>query len=59
MLMPLDPFYNVRFEDGSVFHYSGDRDYLVEPILLKLGEEHSERELDTALLRNWLTADVV
>jgi phytoene desaturase len=24
-LVPLDPFYNVRFEDGSVFRYSGDR----------------------------------
>ncbi len=23
-LVPLDPFYNVRFEDGSVFHYNGD-----------------------------------
>ncbi|MBS1562685.1 MAG: phytoene desaturase [Bacteroidetes bacterium] len=22
-LVPLDPFYNVRFEDGSVFHYNG------------------------------------
>jgi phytoene desaturase len=24
-LVPLDPFYNVRFEDGSVFHYNGER----------------------------------
>lgn len=31
-LVPLDPFYNVRFEDGSVFHYNGDRDYLLEQI---------------------------
>ncbi|MBW4490660.1 MAG: hypothetical protein KME12_23040 [Trichocoleus desertorum ATA4-8-CV12] len=31
-LVPLDPFYNVRFEDGSVFQYNGDRDYLVEQI---------------------------
>jgi phytoene desaturase len=23
-LVPLDPFYNVRFEDGSVFRYTGD-----------------------------------
>jgi phytoene desaturase len=23
-LVPLDPFYNVRFQDGSVFHYTGD-----------------------------------
>ncbi len=25
-LVPLDPFYNVRFEDGSVFNYNGDRE---------------------------------
>ncbi|MEP0873978.1 phytoene desaturase [Trichocoleus desertorum AS-A10] len=31
-LVPLDPFYNVRFEDGSVFHYNGDQDYLIEQI---------------------------
>lgn len=24
-LVPLDPFYNVRFEDGSVFRYNGER----------------------------------
>jgi len=24
-LVPLDPFYNIRFEDGSVFRYNGDR----------------------------------
>ena len=23
-LVPLDPFYNVRFPDGSIFHYTGD-----------------------------------
>jgi phytoene desaturase len=27
-LVPLDPFYNVRFEDGSVFRYSGRVDEL-------------------------------
>lgn len=31
-LVPLDPFYNVRFEDGSVFHYNGDRDALLAQI---------------------------
>ncbi|MBW4491430.1 MAG: phytoene desaturase [Trichocoleus desertorum ATA4-8-CV12] len=31
-LVPLDPFYNVRFEDGSVFHYNGDREFLLEQI---------------------------
>ena len=25
-LVPLDPFYNIRFEDGSVFRYNGDRE---------------------------------
>ena len=25
-LVPIDPYYNVRFEDGSVFRYGGDRD---------------------------------
>ncbi len=24
----LDPFYNIRFEDGSVFHYNGDPEHL-------------------------------
>lgn len=27
-LVRLDPFYNVRFEDGSVFRYTGDRERL-------------------------------
>jgi hypothetical protein len=27
-LVSLDPFYNVRFEDGSVFHYNGSSDYV-------------------------------
>jgi phytoene desaturase len=27
-LVPLDPYYNVRFEDGSVFSYSGDPERL-------------------------------
>ena len=27
-LVPLDPFYNVRFDDGSVFRYTGDHDEL-------------------------------
>jgi len=31
-LVPLDPYYNVRFEDGSVFHYSGDVDALVRQV---------------------------
>jgi phytoene desaturase len=31
-LVPIDPFYNIRFEDGSVFHYNGDRARLLEEI---------------------------
>ncbi|MEP6690339.1 MAG: phytoene desaturase [Gemmatimonadaceae bacterium] len=31
-LVPLDPFYNVRFEDGSVFRYNADRDALLAQI---------------------------
>ena len=31
-LVPLDPFYNVRFEDGSVFRYNGKHDDVVEQI---------------------------
>ncbi len=31
-LVQLDPFYNVRFEDGSVFHYNGDRDALIRQV---------------------------
>lgn len=27
-LTPLDPFYNIRFEDGSVFHYNNDQQRL-------------------------------
>ncbi|MBA2503062.1 MAG: phytoene desaturase [Pyrinomonadaceae bacterium] len=31
-LVPVDPFYNIRFEDGSVFHYNGDRERLLAEI---------------------------
>jgi phytoene desaturase len=31
-LTPLDTFYNIRFEDGSVFRYTGDRTQLIEQI---------------------------
>lgn len=31
-LVRVDPFYNVRFEDGSVFRYSADRDDVVRQI---------------------------
>ncbi|MEP7384058.1 MAG: phytoene desaturase family protein, partial [Gemmatimonadota bacterium] len=31
-LVPIDPYYNVRFEDGSVFRYNGNMDALVEQV---------------------------
>lgn len=31
-LVLLDPFYNIRFEDGSVFHYNGDQDDLIRQV---------------------------
>jgi phytoene desaturase len=31
-LVPLNPFYNVRFPDGSVFHYNNDPDFLLQQI---------------------------
>lgn len=31
-LVPLDPFYNIRFPDGSVFHYTNNIDYLHQQI---------------------------
>lgn len=31
-LIPIDPYYNVRFEDGSVFHYNGNMDALVQQV---------------------------
>ena len=31
-LIPIDPFYNIRFEDGSVFHYNGDREQVLREI---------------------------
>jgi phytoene desaturase len=32
-IVPLDPFYNIRFEDGSVFRYNGDRENVRQQIL--------------------------
>lgn len=31
-LVPVNPFYNIRFEDGSVFHYNGDRQNVIDEI---------------------------
>ena len=32
-LVPLDPYYNIRFEDGSVFRYAGGLDRLLDEII--------------------------
>jgi len=31
-LVPVDPFYDIRFHDGSTFHYTGDADRMEEEI---------------------------
>jgi phytoene desaturase len=31
-IVPIDSFYNIRFEDGSVFHYNADRENLLSQI---------------------------
>jgi phytoene desaturase len=31
-LVPIDPFYNIRFEDGTVFRYTGNRAEVIEQI---------------------------
>ena len=31
-LVPIDPFYNIRFEDGSVFRYTGRREEVIEEV---------------------------
>lgn len=31
-IVPVDPYYNVRFTDGSVFHYNGDQKNVVDQV---------------------------
>ncbi|MDQ2884598.1 MAG: phytoene desaturase [Chloroflexota bacterium] len=31
-LVSIDPFYNIRFEDGSVFNYNGDREHILSEV---------------------------
>jgi phytoene desaturase len=31
-LVPIDPFYNIRFEDGTRFRYTGDREQVIREI---------------------------
>ena len=31
-IVPVNPFYNIRFEDGSVFRYTGDREQVREEV---------------------------
>lgn len=40
-LVLLDPFYNIRFEDGTVFHYNGDKDEIFRQV-----EAFSPRDVD-------------
>lgn len=40
-LVPVNPFYNVRFEDGSVFNYNGDKDDLIRQV-----NEFSPRDVE-------------
>jgi phytoene desaturase len=40
-LVPLDPYYNVRFEDGSVFRYTGDHARLRSEV-----RRFNERDVD-------------
>ena len=31
-LIPINPFYNIRFEDGTIFYYNGDRENIIRQI---------------------------
>ncbi len=31
-IVPVDPFYNIRFEDGSIFRYDGNREHVISEI---------------------------
>jgi phytoene desaturase len=31
-IIPINPFYNIRFEDGTIFHYNADRELLLRQI---------------------------
>ncbi len=31
-LISINPFYNIRFEDGSVFHYNGDQEHILDEV---------------------------
>jgi phytoene desaturase len=31
-IVPIDPFYQIRFEDGTVFRYNGDREAIIRQI---------------------------
>jgi len=47
-LMPLDPFYNIRFDDGSVFHYNGDNAQQMAQVRA-FGGEHDVRGYEKLL----------
>ena len=43
-IVPIDPFYQIRFEDGTVFRYNGDTDAIIEQIKrLNPGDERGYR----------------
>ncbi len=31
-IVPIDPFYNIRFQDGTIFHYNSDRENILRQI---------------------------
>src|SRR5690348_13495211 len=31
-LVPIDPFYNIRFQDGLIFRYNSDREHILRQI---------------------------
>jgi phytoene desaturase len=50
---PIDPFYNIRFEDGSVFRYTGDRAKVIEQI-----RRFSPDDVEATALRGRHRADL-
>ena len=43
-IVPIDPFYQIRFEDGTVFRYNGDTNAIIEQIKrLNPGDERGYR----------------
>jgi phytoene desaturase len=48
-LVPVDPFYNVRFEDGSTFRYTGEMESLVQQVrAFNPGDEEGFRKFSAS-----------